>query len=618
MTSEVVRRQDVRPEFKWNLEALYPDDAAWEADFVAVQALPALVESYRGRLSESAELLAEALRVWFDANRKMDKVWTYAHLRSDEDLGNSHYRGLAERAMSTQVRLSTAGSYLAPEILAIDDALMDSWMASEALTPYRFWLEELLRSKPHTLSAAEERLLSMASEPLASIPKIFSVLKNVDLAARLPRVPDETGQKRQLTHASFITLLESRDRTVRKAAFDAYYREYRGNRHTIATALDGAVKANVFEARARNFSSALEAALFPDNVPTAVYSALISAVHEALPSFYRYVALRKRLLRVDALHFYDVYVPVVPTVEMRFSYEEAVEVIAKALQPLGKEYVDTAREGLLKGWVDRYENVGKRSGAYSGGCYDSMPYILLNYTGNLDAVFTLAHELGHSMHSWYSDRTQPYHQAEYRLLVAEVASTTNEILLNHYLLSVTQDRAVRAYLIDRQLDNLRGTLFRQTMFAEFERMIYEQVEADQPLTADWLDATYYDLVKLYFGDHMAFDEEDQPIAWEWARIDHFFYNFYVYKYATGISAAIAIATAILREGEPALERYLTFLKGGGSKYPLELLKDAGVDLTTPKPVGAALAEFERLVDELERLTGDIGSEEPSSSQPRSR
>jgi len=601
MTSEGIKRQDVQPEFQWDLEALYPDDAAWEADFAAVQALPAIVESYRGRLKESAELLAEALCAWFDANRKMEKVWTYAHLRSDEDLGNSHYQGLSQRAMSTYVKLETAGSYLSPEILAIDDALMASWMAGETLAPYRFWLEEQLRAKPHTLSPAEERLLSMAGEPLASIGKVFSVLKNVDLAARLTRVPDETGQERQLTHASFITLLENRERAVRKAAFDGYYREYRGNRHTIAAALDGAVKANIFEAKARRFPSALEAALFPDNVPVAVYDALISAVHEALPAFYRYVTLRKRLLGVDKLHLYDVYVPVVPAVEMHYSYEEAAEATSQALHPLGREYVNTAREGLLRGWVDRYENVGKRSGAYSGGCYDSLPYILLNYTGNLDAVFTLAHELGHSMHSWYSGRTQPYHQADYRILVAEVASTTNESLLNHYLLSATQDKAARAYLIDRQLDSLRGTLFRQTMFAEFEKTIHAQVEAGEPLTADSLDATYYDLVKLYFGDNMAFDEEDQPIAWEWSRIDHFFYNFYVYKYATGISAAIAIASAILREGGPAVSRYLTFLKGGSSKYPLELLKDTGVDLTTPKPVGAALAEFERLVGELERL-----------------
>jgi oligoendopeptidase F len=601
MIRDVIKRQDVRSGDRWNLEALYPDDGVWEADLKAVQALPALVESYRGRLGESAEVLAEALSAWFDANRKADKVWTYAHLRSDEDLGNSHYQSLAERAMTTYVKLSTAGSYIPPEILAIDDALMSQRMDGEALAPYRFWLEELLRGKPHTLSPAEERLMSMVSEPLASIHKVFSVLKNVDLAARLPKVYDRAGQEHQLTHASFITMLEGHDRALRKAAFDGYYAEYRGNRYTIAAAIDGAVKANIFEAQARRFPSALESALFPDNVPVLVYTSLIDAVHGAFPAFYRYVALRKRLLGVDALHLYDVYVPVVPAVEMHHGYEEAVDITCAALEPMGDEYVSNARQGLRGGWVDRYENEGKRSGAYSGGCYDSMPYILLNYTGTLDAVFTVAHELGHSMHSWYSDRAQPYHQADYRILLAEVASTTNETLLNHHLLSITPDKAARAYLIDRQLDGLRGTLFRQTMFAEFEKMIHEQVEGGQPLTADSLDETYYALVKLYFGDNIAFDEEDQAITWEWSRIDHFFYDFYVYKYATGISSAMAIAAAILREGEPAVTRYRAFLRGGSSKYPLDLLRDAGVDLTTPGPVKAALAGFERLVDELDAL-----------------
>jgi oligoendopeptidase F len=313
------------------------------------------------------------------------------------------------------------------------------------------------------------------------------------------------------------------------------------------------------------------------------------------------VDLRKRLLGVGALHLYDVYVPVVPAVDLHYAYDEAVELVCQALLPLGDEYVGIMREGLLSGWVDRYENVGKRSGAYSSGCYDSMPYVLMNYTGTLDAVFTLAHELGHSMHSWYSKHNQPYHLSDYRILVAEVASTTNEALLNHHLLTITEDQATRAYLIDRYLDSFRGTLYRQTMFAEFEKLIHEQVEGGQPLTADGLDASYYELVKTYFGDSVAFDAEDDPIAWEWARIDHFFYNFYVYKYATGMSSAVDIAQRILANDDGAVSRYLAFLKSGGSDYPLELLKRAGVDLTTPTPVTSALEEFERLVGELEGL-----------------
>jgi oligoendopeptidase F len=367
--------------------------------------------------------------------------------------------------------------------------------------------------------------------------------------------------------------------------------------------MDGGVKSHVFHARARKFESALEASLFNDSVEVAVYDALIEAVHGALPAFYRYMDLRRRLLGLERLHLYDVYVPAVPEVDLAYTYDKAVALVAKGIAPLGQEYVQVARQGMTGGWVDRYENVGKRSGAYSSGCYDTMPYILLNFTGTLDSVFTLAHELGHSMHTYLSNQSQPYHLADYRILVAEVASTTNEALLNHHLLQTLDDPKVRAYLIDRYLDGFRGTLFRQTMFAEFEKMIHGMVEQGQPLTADGLDARYYELVKLYYGDSVAFDDEDAPIAYEWARIDHFFYNFYVYKYATGMASAVAIAQSILEGQEGALERYLTFLRAGGSDYPLNILRRAGVDLTTPEPVSAALAEFERLVDELEGLVG---------------
>ncbi len=601
MANELKKRQDVAAEDKWDTMALYQDDAAWDADFDATHAFPDQVAAYEGRLAESVEVLAEALRAWLDANRRMEKVYVYAHLRADEDLGNTRYQSMMDRARSAFIALGTAGSYLSPEIIAIEDATMASWMDTELLRPYRVWLEDLLRGKPHTLSPVEERLLAMASEPLSAIPRIFSVLKNVDLAARLPKIEDEQGEERPLSHGSFIKFLESQDRTVRKAAFDGYYAEYKGNRSTNAALVDGVCKTHVFEARVRNFSSALEAGLFGDNVTRDVYESLIAAVHDALPAFYRYVGLRKRLLGVDKLHLYDAYVSVVPAVEMSFTYDEAVSLVCEALQPLGSGYVETARQGLMGGWVDRYENVGKRSGAYSSGCYDSLPYILLNFTGTLDSVSTIAHELGHSMHSWHSKHAQPYHLADYRIFVAEVASTTNESLLHHYMLAHTDDRATRAYLIDRHLDRIRGTLFRQTMFAEFEKMIHEQLEAGQPLTADSLDETYYGLVKLYFGDEMAFDEEDQPIAWEWSRIDHFFYNFYVYKYATGLSSALALASTILEDGKPAVERYTRFLNSGSSKYPLDLLQDAGVNLRTPAPVKAALAEFERGIEELAEL-----------------
>lgn len=603
MTTAPRSRDQVPPEDRWNIEAIYPNDESWERDFQEARQWPERVAAFEGRLATSEHVLAEALQTWFAANRQMEKIWVYAHLRSDEDLGNNKYREMMERARSAFIALSTAGAYLAPEILTIDEGTLREWISREPLATYRFWLEDLLRSKPHTLSPAEERLMSMASEPLSALEQVFSVLKNVDLSARLPEVRDETGAPRKLTHAMFIKLLESRNREVRREAFAAYYQEFRGNRNTIAAALDGAVKAHVFNARARRFSSALEAALFDDNVDVAVYDALIDAVHEALPPFYRYMDVRRRLLGLDRLHMYDVYVPAVPEVDLEFTYDEAVDLICEAMAPLGEEYVRIMRDGLENGWVDRYENIGKRSGAYSSGAYDTMPYILMNFTGTLDSVFTLAHELGHSMHTWFSNHAQPYHLADYRILVAEVASTTNEALLNHYLLSTTTDPKVRAYLIDRYLDAFRGTLYRQTMFAEFEKLIHAMVEEGQPLSADGLDAHYYELVKRYFGESVAFDDEDAPIACEWARIDHFFYNFYVYKYATGMASAVAIARRILNGEEGALQRYLDFLRAGGSDYPLEILKRAGVDLSTPEPVSSALAEFEWLVGELEGLVG---------------
>jgi oligoendopeptidase F len=592
-------RAEVPESDKWNVAALYATDDAWRADYDATQALPERIASFEGRLGESAEVLAQVLTDYFAAMRLIEKVYVYAHLRSDEDLGNSTYQAMMEQARSTYIRLSTATAYLAPEILALNPDTVDAWVKGEALKPYRFWMEDLLRSRPHVLSHAEERLLSMAAEPLSVFSRAFSVLKNVDLAARLPVIHDEEGADAKLSHGTFIQFLESRDRPTRQRAFQAYYAEYKGNRQTIATVLDGMVKTHVFQAKARNYPTTLHAALFDDKVDTAVYDGLIQAVHGAFPAFYRYVQLRKRLLGVDTLHLYDAYVPVIPAVDLRYTYDEAVALVCEAMKPLGDEYVRIMREGLAGGWVDRYENAGKRSGAYSSGCYDSMPYILLNFTGTLDAVFTLAHELGHSMHSYLSHHNQPYHLADYRILVAEVASTTNEALLNHYLLSITEDKATRAYLIDRYLDSFRATIYRQTMFAEFEKAIHAAAEEGQPLTADWLDERYNGMVKEYFGDGLAFDDEDAPIAFEWSRIDHFFYNYYVYKYATGMSAAIAIARGIL-EGR-GVEAYLAFLKSGGSDYPLEQLKRAGVDLTTPEPVASALTEFERLLGELEGL-----------------
>ncbi|MEN6479375.1 MAG: oligoendopeptidase F [Anaerolineales bacterium] len=595
------KRAEIPVSDTWDLAAIYASDELWEQDLAKAQGLDEAVAAFAGRLATSVQVLREAIETWFAAMRHVEKLLVYAHLRCDEDLANSKYQDMQDRAYAIWIKISTAGSYLSPEILSIPDETMAQWLESESLAPYRFWIQDILRHKPHTLSPAEERLLAMASEPLVAIEKIYSVLKNVELAARLPAVVDADGTETKLSHGLFIKLLENRDRRVRKAAFDAYYGEFKGNRVTIAATLDANTKANVFHARARNFADARTAALFVDNVDPVVYDALIDAVHGAFPAFYRYLELRKRLLGLDVMHMYDIYVPVIPQVDLSYRFDEAVELVCEAMRPLGAEYGRILRQGLNSRWVDRYENVGKRSGAYSSGSYDTMPYVLMNYNGSLDSVFTLAHELGHSMHSWHANRTQPYHLSDYRILVAEVASTTNEALLNHYLLQRIDDRPTRAYLIDRWLNSFRGTIFRQTMFAEFEKQIYAHVEQGQPLTSDALDEQYYALVKAYFGSPIAFDDEDAPIAWEWSRIDHFFYDFYVYKYATGMSAAIAISNTLL-SGEPgALDRYLALLRSGGSAYPLDQLRAAGVDLTTPEPVAAALAEFERLVTELESL-----------------
>ncbi|NLX35497.1 MAG: oligoendopeptidase F [Chloroflexi bacterium] len=595
------QRDDIPAADKWNVAAIYSSDDLWEQDLLKTQGLAESVAAFAGRLAESEQVLRQAIEAWFGAMRHVEKLYVYAHLRNDEDLGKSKYQDMLDRAYAVWVKISTAGAYLSPEILAIPDETMGNWLQGETLCEYRFWLEDTLRGKPHTLSPAEERVLAMVNEPLSAISRIYSVLKNVELAARLPSVSDGKGEEVQLSHGVFIKLLESQDRAVRKAAFNDYYGEFKGNRVTIAATLDANTKANVFRARVRSFQDARAASLFADNVKPEVYDALIAAVHAAFPAFYRYMALRKRLLGLDVMHMYDVYVPVIQQVELSYEFDEAVELVCAAVQPLGEGYVKAMRQGLDGGWVDRYENAGKRSGAYSSGSYDTMPYVLMNYNGSLDSVFTLAHELGHSMHSWYSKATQPYHLSDYRIIVAEVASTANETLLNHYLLQHIQDRPTRAYLIDRWLNSFRGTVFRQTMFAEFEKLIYAHVEQGQPLTVEALDARYLELVKAYFGDAIAFDDEDAPIAWEWARIDHFFYDFYVYKYATGMSAAIALTKGLLTEQDGALDRYLALLKSGGSAYPLEQLQAAGVDLTSPEPVAAALAEFDRLVGELEAL-----------------
>ncbi len=599
--ASIPQRKDVPTDDRWRLEDVYSSDELWEQDFTDCELLPDRLAARQGKAKESAGELRNTIEQIQGAYRSFEKVYVYASLRNAEDLGNGDYQDKLDRVSNLHTRISTALAWFEPELMSIDDGVMQEWLASNELTEYRFMLEQIVRYKPHILSQKEEQLLSMAREPLSASEKVFSMLDNVDLPARLPEIADGEGGKTKLSHANFIKLLEGRNRDVRRDAFQKYYAEFKGNENTLAASLDGQMKTDVFMAKARQHPSAQAASLFADNVPDSVYQSLLTAIHDYLPVFYRYMKLRKQVLGYDKLHMYDIYVPIVPEVDLKFSWEEAVELTRQACLPLGEEYLKILDQGFVDGWVDKYENQGKRSGAFSSGCYDTNPYVLHNFTGTLDSVYTLAHEMGHSMHSWYSRRDQPYHYADYRIFVAEVASITNEVLLTNHLLEKLTEPAERAYVLNHYLEGFRGTMFRQTMFAEFEREAHAMVERNEPLTPQSLNTKYYDLVKTYYGDEVTFDGEDQPIEVEWARIPHFYYNFYVYKYATGMASAVAIAATILKDGEPALKRYFEFLGSGGSKYSLEQLQAAGVDLTDPAPIRAALQEFENRLNEFEQL-----------------
>ncbi|TNE44491.1 MAG: oligoendopeptidase F [Deltaproteobacteria bacterium] len=600
--SKLPPRSEVPNEDKWNLEALYEKNELWEQEFEAAQAWPDKIGEWKGKLNKSAAVVADALKAMFDAYRQIHKLYVYAHLRNDEDLGNSQNQALYERARKLYYAFSTAASYISPELLSLDEDTLASWVKDPALKPYKVYMRDILRKKPHTLPQAQEQLLSMAAEPLSATNQIFSMLNNLDIPSGFGQVKDDSGEMVQLSHAMYGKLTESNVPEVRQEVFHSYMKGFQDHRNTLAAALEGRLKANIFLAKARNYGSAREAALFANQIPTSVYDGLIEAIHEHLPDFYRYVELRKRVLKMDEFHIFDMRNPIIADMDLKYEWEEAEALIVDSLQPLGQDYVQTMQEGFRQGWVDRYENQGKRSGAYSSGCYDSMPYILHNYNHTLSSVYTLTHELGHSMHSALANRTQPFPTADYCIFVAEVASTTNEALLTHHLLNKTEDPKVRAYLINKYLDDFRGTMFRQTMFAEFERDIYHALEQEhEALTADYLDAKYYELVKSYHGDAIAWDEKDKAIETEWSRIPHFYYNFYVYQYATGMAAATSLAHQILNEGQPAVQRYLNFLGGGGSDDPLVLLKNAGVDLNSPQPVRDALKVFRTYLDELEQL-----------------
>ena len=590
-------RKDVPEELTWNLQDIFESDEAWLREYEALKALPDELSSYKGRLGESAETLLSFLRLEDEADLRLGKLMGYANCKSDQDTSDGFYQDLRGKAVASIVAVSGAAAFAAPEIMALDeDTLNLFYIAQPGLETYRRSLYRIRRRAAHILSPAEERLLAAAGEMADSPDSIAGIFRDADL--KFPDAVDGEGKLHQLTGGSFVPLLESPDRALRRSAFETYYAQLGAFQNTVAATLDAQFKQLRFFAQARKYDSTLAASLDRTEVPVAVYTNLIQAVHANLDKMYRYVALRKRLLGVEELHMYDVYTPVVPDAAVKISFEAAKATVLEALSVMGEDYLDLLREGFNNRWIDVYENVGKRGGAYSSGSSRPHPYVLLNHKDTLDSMFTLAHEMGHALHSYYSCHNQPVCDSDYVIFVAGVASTCNEVLLMRYLLGRTEDRKERAYLINHFLDQFKGTVYRQTMFAEFELEMGRMSEAGETLTAQTLCEKYRALNELYFGPDMVSDEQ---IALEWARIPHFFYDYYVFQYATGFSAAVAIANRILSEGAPAVADYKRFLSGGSSTDPISLLKIAGVDMSGPEPVNSALALFGELLDEMEKL-----------------
>jgi len=591
-------RKDIPKESTWDLRPLYSSQKKWEEDFESLDKLLKAANRLKGKLGASASNVKKAYDKFDALHRILEKVYVFTHLKSDEDLSNSTNTGTLNRVTAKFAEIQGASAWFEPEILALPESKLKKYIKSKELAFYRRSLEELMRDKPHMLSANEEKILGMASDALSTPGKTFSALNNADL--QFPTVKDAGGNKVELTHGNYIKFLESGKREVRKKAFSAMYDTFGKYRNTLATTLAGSVKTNVLNARIRNFPSALDASLHPDNVPRKVYEKLIETVNANLKPFYEYLDVRRKVLKIKKLDMYDLHAPIVKGCKSSFTWDEACEKVIEAVAPLGGEYVKEVKKGFASRWVDVYESKGKRSGAYSSGCFDSYPYILMNYQGNMNDVFTLAHELGHSMHSFLSRQNQEYHYADYKIFVAEVASTTNEILLHHSLTEKSEDETFKLYLQSHLADGIRGTVYRQTMFAEYEKLIHDNFEKGVPLTADSLTESYYELNKKYHGPKV---KPDEGIGMEWARIPHFYYNFYVYKYATGFSAAAALSKGILEGNQKKIEAYLNFLKAGSTKDVLDIMKDAGVDLTTPKPVEDTLDLFADTVKQLKKGLG---------------
>ena len=591
------QRNEIPKEYKWNIEAMYPDESQWEKDVAQSVEQAAAFSKFQGKLTESASTLLEALRERDSIWQKLEHAFVYAAMKKDEDNREDKYQAMDDKCGSAIAKVSAAMSFFTPELLEASEETILGYIASEeGLKQYEFLLKSALKEKEHILTAAEENILAQMSEVLGATNDVFKMLNNADLT--FGTVVDEDGDEVTLTHGNYITFMESQDREVRKQAFTNMYEAYKKLNNTIATNYNYNAKTDVVGARIRKYASSLNAALDGNNISTDVYRNLIAEVRNYLPVVHKYIELRKKVLGVDELQMYDVYVPMVNLPKKDISFEEAVEMMAEGLAPLGEEYINQVREGIKEGWIDVYENQGKTSGAYSFGSYSSMPYILLNYTNTIKDVFTIVHEMGHSMHSYYTRKTQPYTYGDHSIFTAEVASTVNESLLIQHLLKTEQDPEMRKYLINFYIEEFRTTLFRQTMFAEFELLAHEEIEKGGVLTPQWLNDTYEQLNSDYFGPAMG---KDEYIKYEWSRIPHFYRGFYVYQYATGYSAATAISSKILNEGAEARDNYIEFLKSGSSNYPVELLKIAGVDMASPEPVKMAMETFKNLVDEFEKL-----------------
>lgn len=594
--STLIKRSEVKTENTWKLEDIYPDQKAWDQAYNEIKELKKQVAEYEGKLID-ADTIKSVFELEDNISEKIERLYVYAHLSHDQDTTNPTYQALSQKAKKLNVEIGGALSFITPEILTLPEQELDALINSPKLAEYKFTLQEIKREKAHILTKTEEALLAQVGNLSQAPQHIFGMINNADI--KFPKIQDENGNEVELTHGSYIQFLENPNRDVRRRAFKAVYETYAKQKNTIAATLSANVNKNMFYSKVRKYPSVLEMYLYGDNIPKDVYTNLIDTIHESLPLLHRYMNLRKKLLGVDELHMYDLFAPLVEEYKWDITYDEAKQMVLDGLEPLGDNYLNVLKGSFDNRWIDVYENEGKRTGAYSWGAYGTHPFVLLNHKDNLNSMFTLAHEMGHALHSYFSDEALNYRDAQYTIFLAEVASTTNEALLMDYLLKKSTDPKQKMYLLTYYADQFRTTVFRQTMFAEFEKIVHEHAESGESLTPQDLSKIYYDLNVKYHGEGM---HVDQDIEMEWARIPHFYTSFYVYKYATGFSAATSFSKQILEEGQPAVDRYLGFLKSGGSDYSINILSKAGVDMSSPQPIREAMSVFEQIIEQMEQLT----------------